>query len=185
MIPVRYDISLYVALRRHRALARPVTMSVPNACHRPIRRATTVGYAFMEVTMTRLSTIAAIPALAVSLALAGPALAQPAAGQQAGGPPQAAAAAPAQRMVTGRELMTPQERAGFRVDMQQAAPEQRQQLWEQKCAELAQRATQRGAVLAESGSRPGVTAGEGRRSGRGEDGGSWVSRIMRSAPRAP
>ena len=185
MISVRYDISLYVALRRHRALAKPVTMSVPNACHRPVRPTTAVGHAFMEVTMTRLITIAAIPALAVSLAFAGPALAQPVSGQPAGEPAQAAAAAPAQRTVTGRELMTPQERTSFRVDMQQAAPEQRQQLWEQKRAELAQRATQRGAVLAEPGSRPSTTGGDGRRSGRGEEGGSWVSRMMRSAPRAP
>ena len=62
--------------------------------------------------MTRLSTIATIPAVAVavSLALAGPVLAQPTAGKQAGGPAHAAAAAPARRTVTGRELMTPQQR---------------------------------------------------------------------------
>lgn len=87
---------------------KPLTMSVVSACHRPVRHATAVGHAFMEVMMTRLSTIATIPALAVSLALAGPVLAQPTAGQQAGGPAQAAA--PARRTVTGRELMTPQER---------------------------------------------------------------------------
>ena len=134
--------------------------------------------------MKRLHAPAAVSALALSLVFAAPAMAQQAPANQTAAVP-AAATTPAPRTVTGRELMTPQERASFRREMQQAAPEQRQQLWEQKRAELAQRATQRGAVLAEPGSRPGVTAGEGRRSGRGEEGGSWVSRMMRSAPRAP
>lgn len=138
--------------------------------------------------MKRLSTIAAVPALALSLALAAPALAQQAAGPQAGTPALAAPEASGQRMVSGRNLMTAAERASFRSQMQQAAPDQRQRLWDQKRTELAQRATQRGLVLAEPGARPGATAGErgeGRPGGRGDAGGSMMSRMMRWSPRAP
>ena len=84
--------------------------------------------------------------------------------------------------------MTREERASFRREMRQAAPEQQDQLWQQKRAELAQRAAQRGMVLAEPGAGPGGDAGEGRRRGRdrgrGEEGG-WMSRMMAWGPRAP
>ena len=124
-------------------------------------------------------------ALTIAATLAGPALAQ----QAVSAPPaaagaQAAAQTPAPRTVTGRELMTPQERAAFRREMQQVAPEQRDQLWQQKRTELAQRATQRGVVLAEPGAGRGGAAGEGRGRGRGEEGG-WMSRMLRWGPRAP
>jgi hypothetical protein len=80
--------------------------------------------------------------------------------------------------------MTPQERASFRREMQQAAPEQRAQLWQQKRTELAQRAAQRGVVLAEPGAGRGGAAGEGRGRGRGEERG-WMSRMLSWGPRAP
>ena len=144
--------------------------------------------------MKRLHNSAAVAALALSLtvALAGPALAQQAAVAPTGTSGQEAAADSGQRAVTGRELMTPEERASFRSQMQQATPEQRQQLWGQKRAELGQRAAQRGLVLAEPGSRSGGNAGErsegrrgGREGGRGEGGSSMMSRMMGGAPRGP
>ena len=138
--------------------------------------------------MKRLHNSAAVAALALSLtvALAGPALAQQAAAAPAGTSSQQAADS-GQRTVTGRELMTPEERASFRSQMRQATPEQRQQLWRQKRAELGQRAAQRGLVLAEPGSRSGGNAGErgGREGGRGEGGSSMMSRMMGGAPRGP
>lgn len=127
----------------------------------------------------------AVLALTIAATLAGPALAQ----QAVSAPPaaanaQAAAQTPAPRTVTGRELMTPEERASFRREMQQAAPEQRDQLWQQKRTELAQRATQRGVLLAEPGAGRGGAAGEGRGRGRGEERG-WMSRMLSWGPRAP
>lgn len=143
--------------------------------------------------MNRLHTLAAISALSLSfgVALAGPAKAQQAAAPaaRADNPAQAEAAAP--RTVSGRDLMTAEERASFRRDMQQATPEQQQKLWDQKRAELTQRAAERGQVLAEPGSRAGAGAGErgegqrgGRNGGRGESG-SMLSRMMQWGPRAP
>ncbi len=147
--------------------------------------------------MTNLQTLAAIPALALSLALAGPALAQEAAATPA---PQAAPApaspeaaandeeaaeAHGQRSVSGRDLMTAEERRSFRRQMQQATPEQRQQLWAQKHAELAQRAAARGLVLAEPGSRHGGNGGESQRGGREGSRGEARGVIFILAPRAP
>lgn len=130
--------------------------------------------------------VAAWTAFAVAVAFAGPALAQPAAGVSAGGGAQEAAAAPAPATVTGRDLLTAEERASFRREMRQAAPEQRQALWEQKRTELAQRASARGLVLAEPASARNGTPdarSPGRRSGEG--GGSMMSRMLRWSPRAP
>jgi hypothetical protein len=155
----------------------------------------------MEVMMIkRLLSGSSVPVLALAMAsgLAGPAVAQqavanPAVASQpvanpAGAGGQAAPQVPAQRTITGRELMTPEERASFRRDMRQAAPEQQDLLWQQKRAELEQRAAQRGMVLAEAGAGPGGGAGEGRRrgrdGGRSEDGG-WASRMLSWGPRAP
>jgi len=141
-------------------------------------------------------TFAAVPVLALSLVLvAGPTLAQQAAEQPAAQARSrqtgAGAAENGQRTITGRALMSAEERSSFRRQMEQATPEQRQQLWETKHAELAQRASQRGLVLAEPGSgRNGALGerGEGRHQGpeggRGE-GGSMMSRMMGWAPRAP
>lgn len=135
--------------------------------------------------MTRLHTLAAVSALALSaaLALGGTAAAQEAAAPLA--PPGAAAPAAQgeaageaseQRTISGRELMTREERRSFRRQMREATPEQRQVLWAQKHAELTQRAAQRGLVLAEAGPRWRGEGGE-----RGEGGGRMPAR----APAAP
>ena len=140
--------------------------------------------------MRLLYILGAIPGLALSLALAGPAFAQEAATTPAATAPASPEAAAngeeaAQRAVSGRDLMTREERRSFRRQMQQATPEQRQQLWTQKHAELTQRAAQRGAVLAEPGSRSRGNGDEGRRGDR--DGGRGEVRgvVFILAPRAP
>ncbi len=144
--------------------------------------------------MRLLYILGAIPALALSLTLARPALAQEAATAPAAPAPaspeaaangEEAAEAPAQRTINGRDLMTREERSSFRRQMREATPEQRQQLWAQKHAELTQRAAQRGAVLAEPGGRRGGHGEEARRGDR--DGGRGEARgvIMIFAPRAP
>lgn len=142
--------------------------------------------------MKRLSLVSATAPLAMCLAmaLATPAVAQPAVTAPAGEAAPASTAAPAQRTVRGRDLMTAEERATFRRELRQATPEQQQQLWQQKRAELAQRAAQRGLVLAEPGSMAGTNGGEraekrGREGGRGEENGSMMSRWLRWGPRAP
>jgi len=133
---------------------------------------------------------ASVGALAL-LVISSPVLAQqaaPAAGER--GP--AASAERGQRTISGRDLMTPEERRAFRAQMEQATPEQRDALWTQKRADLEQRAAQRGATLAEPGAgRNGGSGerGEGRHqgqegAGRGE-GGSMLSRMMGWGPRAP
>ena len=142
--------------------------------------------------MRHLRNLTAVATLALALAFAGPALAQQAAGNQTVENSQGAATTPAQRTIRGRDLMTAEERSGFRRQMQQATPEQRQQLWGQKRAELQQRAAQRGLVLAEPAALSGGNAGGrgedrrgGRDGGRGEGGRSMMSWMMGGAPRAP
>ena len=146
--------------------------------------------------MNRLHSPTAVAALALCLALAAPALAQQAASPQAPAPQAAddeagegaAEAAPArgQRQVSGRELMSPEERRSFRRQMKEATPEEQMRLWQQKHAELEQRAAGRGMVLAEPNSRPG---GMGRHEradeGRGEARGWMVILVTRQPPRAP
>ncbi len=133
--------------------------------------------------MNHLQTFAAAPALALCLVLAAPALAQQAPAQPAAATNQAASNG---RTVSGRELMTREERASFRRQIREATPEQRQQLWTQKRAELAQRAAARGLVLAEPGSRAGANLSErgGKDGGRGEGGGFTIIRVI-APPRAP
>ena len=138
--------------------------------------------------MRHLRNLAAVATLALTLVLAGPALAQQAAGDQTAASSQGAAAGSAQRTVRGRDLMTAEERSSLRRQMQQATPEQRQQLWGQKRAELEQRAAQRGLVLAEPGSLSGGNAGErgeGQRGGRDGGRGEGCCWMMARAPRAP
>ncbi len=146
--------------------------------------------------MKRLHAPAAVSALALSLVFAAPAMAQqaptpaqPAPQAAAGATGPAAAATPGQREVSGRELMTPQERRSFRDQMRAATPEQRQLLWAQKRTELEQRATQRGLVLAEAGPRWGGRDGKGGRNAaegnHGEGRGSMLILMTRQPPRAP
>jgi hypothetical protein len=140
--------------------------------------------------MKRLHTVTAVPAVLLCsiLAFAGSALAQQAAAPQAAANGEEAAEAGAQRTVSARELLTPEERRSLRRQFEQATPEQRQQLWAQTRAELAQRASQRGLVLAEPGSRSGGEGGAGRgeraEAGRGEGGGP-AGRLIGRAPPAP
>jgi len=124
--------------------------------------------------MRRFPALAAGLALSVALALAGPALAQqavPGAGAQAAAPDQV------RPTVSARDLMTKEERRSFRRQYRQATPEQREQLWAQKKAELEQRAAQRGVVLAEWNPRSRDDSGERREGRRGES--------MAAAPRGP
>ena len=138
---------------------------------------------------------------ALAVTLAGPAMAQQASAPAAPAPaaptpaapapvpvpadpaatPAPAAAAP--RTITARELMTREERADFRRELRRATPEQRATLWTQKRAELSQRATARGLVLAEPGPHRGGP-GERGEGGRGE-GGTALGRMMGWGPRAP
>lgn len=124
--------------------------------------------------MTPMHIRAVVPALALSaaLALGGPVSAQEAT-DAAPAPAAPAAAAPAAagpaapeaavpRAVSARSLMTREERRAFRLQMRAAKPEERQQIWEQKRAELAQRAASRGEVLAEPVSLPGARGERGR-----------------------
>ena len=133
--------------------------------------------------MQHLRILVAAPALAVALAFAVPALAQQAAGVPSGGGAQATS----QRMVSARNLMTPEERLSFRGQMQQATPQDRQLLWEQKRAELQERATLRGMAVAEPGPRlgQGLNENESRRAGREfgrSEGSPMRGRMMGAAP---
>ena len=92
------------------------------------------------------------------------------------------------RMISARNLMTPEERATFRGQMQQATPQERQLLWAQKRTELQGRATARGMALAEPGARmaQGVSEAEGPGTGRGiapAERGPMLGRMMGGAPR--
>ena len=136
-------------------------------------------------TMIDLRILFAGSALALALAVATPALAQqgsPAPGTRPAGP------AASQGTVTGRSLMTPEERSAFRTQMQQATPQDRQALWDQKHTELMQRAAERGVTLREPGARMGGSFHEnggaqgGREAGRGE-GPMMGGRMMGAAPR--
>lgn len=161
--------------------------------------------------MKRLHSPAAVSALALCLAFAAPALAQQAPVQAAPAQPAPQAAAPAavaengdneeeeearpernQRRVSGRDLMTREERRSFRRQMEAATPEEQQVLWDRTHADLQQRAARRGEVLVEPRSRAGgwdEDHGKGRgnraESGRGERGGWVVILVTRQAPHAP
>lgn len=114
-----------------------------------------------------------ILATLLGLGLAGPALAQQA----------AEGAAPAGRSVAARDLMTPEERASFRAQMERATPEQRRALWAQKREELSQRASARGMTLAEPGRGRAGSESNGREATRGK--GNEHPARMAAAPRAP
>lgn len=142
--------------------------------------------------MQPVHSIAAASALALLLALAPPALAQqaasPARPASAGADDAVAQAAPqpGQRQISGRELMTPEERRNFRRQMQQASPEQRQVLLQQKLAELEQRAAGRIVVLPEPGRRADGNARRDPAEARpGEAGGAVIILLTRLPPRAP
>ena len=136
-------------------------------------------------TMTDLRMLFAGSALALALAVATPALARQGSPEPGDGP---AAASANQRVVTSRNLMTPEERAAFRTQMQQATPREQQALWDQKRAELTQRATERGLTLREPGARASGSFHEngngpgGREAGRSE-GPMMGGRKMGAAPR--
>jgi hypothetical protein len=137
--------------------------------------------------MHRLRTLLAVPALAVALAVASPAIAQTPAQLQPGGG-EGAAQGSSHRMVSARSLMTPEERASFRGQMQQATPQERQLLWEQKRTELQARAAGRGVALAEPGARMGQGFGENESFGAGREVGRadrspMLGRMMGGAPR--
>ncbi len=61
------------------------------------------------------------------------------------------------REVLPRDLMTREERAAFRTQMQQAAPEERNALWHRELAILERRAAAGGAVLVVLATRPDGT----------------------------
>lgn len=138
--------------------------------------------------MRHLRTLLAVPALAVALAVAPQAFAQTPAQLQAAGGGEAAAQGSYHRMISGRDLMTPEERASFRGQMLQATPQEQQRLWAQKRTELQERASTRGMTLAEPGARMGQGFGEnegfgpGREFGRAERG-PMLGRMMGGAPR--
>jgi len=113
--------------------------------------------------MRRLSTLAAIPLLA--LALAGPARAQPAAGDETAPKGQAVVVVHVIRIVSARTLMTVGERRALRRQMEDATPEQQRQIWRQKAAELEHRAALRGFIVAELRFRP---AGDDEDDSRGQ-----------------
>lgn len=92
--------------------------------------------------------------LAASLGLAGPTLAQ-----EAAEPAERPASV---RTVSPRDLMTRQERADFRAEMERATPEQREALWARKRSELEARAEARGVRMAEPGRGPGRAENGGR-----------------------
>ena len=130
----------------------------------------------------------AVPALAAALAFAAPAFAQTAAAVQASGGGQGAVQGSSHRMISARNLMTPEERASFRGQMQQATPQERQLLWEQKRTELQARAASRGMALAEPGARMGQGFGENESFGAGRgfaraERGPMLGRMMGGAPR--
>ncbi len=140
----------------------------------------------------RLATLAAIPALVLSLACAGPALAQqaaaqaPAASAATASPGQAAAANPRQRTVRGRELLTREERRTFRREFMDATPERQVQIWEQIHSRLEHRAAEHGMTVAEPELRQGGTVTESRGGGDSAAGGGarFVVFVAR-APHAP
>ncbi len=135
--------------------------------------------------MTDLRILFASSALALTLTIATPALAQQGSPGPGNGP---GAESASQRAVTARDLMTPAERASFRTQMQQAAPQDRQALWDQKRTELTQRAAERGMTLREPGARPTGSFHEngngsaGREASRGESV-MMRGRMMGAAPR--
>jgi hypothetical protein len=136
--------------------------------------------------MQPLRTLLAVPALA--LAFAAPAFAQTAADVQAAGGGQGATQGSSHRMISARNLMTPEERASFRGQMQQATPQEQQRLWEQKRTELQERAALRGMALAEPGARigQGFSENESLGAGRGvarAERGPMLGRMMGGAPR--
>jgi hypothetical protein len=138
--------------------------------------------------MQHLRTLLPVPALALVLAFAAPAFAQTAADVQASGGAEGAVQGSSHRMISARNLMTPEERASFRGQMQQATPQERQLLWAQKRTELQGRATASGMALAEPGARmgQGVSETESPGAGRGiapAERGPMFSRMMGGAPR--
>jgi hypothetical protein len=142
----------------------------------------------LEETMRHLRTLVAVPALAVAFAFAAPAFAQTPAELQAAGGGAGAAQGSNHRMISARNLMTPEERASFRGQMLQATPQEQQRLWAQKRTELQERASMRGMALAEPGARMGQGFGEnegfgaGRGFGRAERS-PMLGRMMGGAPR--
>jgi hypothetical protein len=61
------------------------------------------------------------------------------------------------RAVLPRDLMTREERAAFRAQMQQATPQERNAIWHRELAILEQRAAARGVGLAVPAMRPDGT----------------------------
>jgi len=102
--------------------------------------------------------------------------------------PEEGAAKPAARTVSGRDLMTRDERASFRREMEQASPEQRQKIWARKHEDLSKRAATRGVVLAEAAPKAeggAATARRGAEKGDGDGRGPRTVRMVERAPRAP
>ena len=137
--------------------------------------------------MQPLRTLLAVPALAVALACSAPSFAQTSPQMPGAGGAQSVVQG-SQRMISARNLMTPEERASFRGQMQQATTQERQALWEQKRTELQGRAAARGLALAEPGARMGQgiseseSFGAGRGFGRAERS-PMLGRMMGGAPR--
>jgi hypothetical protein len=142
----------------------------------------------LENTMQPLRTLLPVPALALALAFAAPAFAQTPAQLQATSGAEGAVQGSSHRMMSARNLMTPEERASFRGQMQQATPQERQLLWEQKRTELQERAAVRGMALAEPGARmgQGLSENESLGAGRGvarAERSPMLGRMMGGAPR--
>lgn len=151
--------------------------------------------------MRLLHSPAAVAALALCLAVAVPAHAQPATPQPAAAAPAAtetddngenASAGHHQRRVSGRDLLTREERRNFRRQMEDASPDEQRVLWERKHAELEQRAAQRGVKLNEPDSGRSAKDdddGQGRRnaaeSGPAEQRAWVVILVTRQPLRAP